>query len=357
MHRITLFAFLMSLALPGAVPAAQAQQAQRTPRGGQPFEGSPLFWQVDTVMQYVASGITRQYNLDATQEDYTRKLLTQRVKRFLAEHERETRTMFAEYMAYQVGGQLPPPEVAREFANRARPMMAAIHKEIMDGNLKWREILNDKQRQIHDRDLEYIDRAFQERDQQFERWSRGQVDPGDFPSMLSRQPRSIMRSEDAWQYYVNRFIQDYRLEPGQQESAQSVLRTLREEAAAYREAHKDDFAQLDARYQEIFASAPKTNPEELEKAKAKRKDLDRRRQELEKPVSVDMFERLKRQLHAIPREDQRQAFTKREQRLKRTADEAREAFAARVATRPALTQPAGTAAATQPAAAEPSASP
>lgn len=341
MRRIVLFALCSSLILSAGLPSAEAQEGQRSSRKPQPFEGSPLFWQVDTVMQYIAGGITRQYNLDAVQEDYTRKLLTQRVKRFLQDHERETRTLFAEYMAYQVGGQLPPPEVAQEFARRARPMMAAIHKEIMDGNEKWREILNDEQRKLHDRDLQHIDRAFEEHDRRFERWSRGEVEPADFPSMLSQQPRRIMRSEDAWEYYVNRFIQDYRLEPGQQESAQSVLRTLREEATVYRDAHKADFDQLDARYQEIFASAPKTDPEELEKAKTMRKDLDRRRQVLEKPISVDMFERLKRQLQAIPREDQRREFEKREQRLKATAEEAREAFAARVATRPALTQPAG----------------
>lgn len=330
--------------------------AQAPTQGAKPsslFQRSPLFWQTDAIIDSVASTISRHYNLDEKQDEYTRKLLTQRVKRFLHEHERETRALLAEYMGYQISGQLPPAEAAKDFAKRARPMIATIHKEIVDGNMKWREILNEDQKKLHDRDLNYIDRSFQQQDEKFNRWSKGEIEPTDLPSTIGQRPGQVMKGEDAWTYFVMRFKQDYRLDAGQQDTADSVLRVLRQEATVYREAHKQEFADLEAKYKEIADSTPQATPEAVKEAQQKRKELDRKREQLEKPISVEMFNRLKTQLLAIPRGDQKAAYEKREAKLSREAELARKAFTARKlttqpASRPAEgeTQPADTSPAT-----------
>ena len=310
---------------------------------------NPMGWQVDSLMKAAVNQIARQYNLDEKQQEYTQKLMTQRVKGFLQNNERDLRILFSEWWDYQLGGQTPPPEAAKDFARRAAPLFAAMRQEIIDGNMKWREILNDEQRKQHDRDLDGIDKAFDQYDKQFQRWSKGEFQPGDFGSRVSSQPRPIMKSEDAWQYYVRRFIQDYRLDEGQQQSAYSALRRMREEATAYRDAHKQDYAELEAKYNALAEAAPKTDAEELEKAKRARKELDERRDRLEREIATNMFERLKKELDGIPRDDQRKAYEQRQANLKDMEKKARAAYTAR--TQPAAaSQPES-----QPASAEPAA--
>ena len=332
--------------LAGGVPQAavgdeQDAQAPRQ-RGGRRTAdssafNSPLFWNAEQIMQSIVGQIARQYNLSEQQEQYTRLLMTQRVKRFLGEHEREVRSLMAEYWQYQFSGQLPPTSAVEEFGRRARPLLAAIHEEIVDGNMQWRDILDDTQRDLHDRDLQAIDEAFKRFDEQFERWSRGEVRPTDFPGRVGPEPRRVMNAEDAWQYYVRIFIQNYQLDAGQAEAARSVLREMRTEAAAYREARQNAFEALEADYAELAAAEPKRDPEALAAARDRRKELDERRQSLEAPIAKDMFERLKRQLDMIPRADQRRAHNERQARLDRIAERTRSQVAARLAP---TTQPA-----------------
>ena len=324
------------------------QPAEQPPNQSfrQATTGSPLVWDVDLIMRPYVKLLTRYYNLNEEQEKYTQLLLTQRVKRFLGEHERDTRGLFAEYWDYQTSGQLPPPEAAKEFSQRAQPLLAAMYKEIIDGNMKWREILDDQQKKQHDRDLQGIDRTFKEFDEKLTRWSKGDVQPADMPSTVGDQPRAIMKPEDAWQYYVRMFIVEYRLDEAQQAAAWSVLEDLRKEAAAYRLAHKDDFAELEAKCQELAQSDPKTDPKELEKARSKREALDKKREQLEGSISVGMFNRLKQKLSVIPRSDQREAYEKQKVQLDKVAKQARAELEARTASQPA-SQPAASQPATR----------
>lgn len=343
MRKVQGVAFLITIGV-ALVSDGLAEEQRNRPANPSPpaTSGSPMAWQVDAIMKGVVSQITRYYNLDETQQEYTQKLMTQRVKQFLQKHEHDVRDLMSEMWDYQLNGQIPPVEEAKDFATRAMPLLAAIHNEIIDGNMKWRDILNDEQRTKHDRDIKAIDQAFQRYDQQFQRWSKGDVRPGDFPGAVSAQPRPIMKSEDAWQYYVRRFIQDYQLDEGQQQSANSVLRQIREEANSYREAHKNEFAEIEAKYQELNQGAPKSDPDELKKAKQARHDLDAHRERLEKPITTGMFDRLKKELDGIPRADQRANFEKRHDMLKVAEKKARAAMASRIVTSQPATQVAGT---------------
>ncbi|HSW47146.1 MAG TPA: hypothetical protein VLM89_16405 [Phycisphaerae bacterium] len=337
MHRRTMWLGLATFVCLTWVAAATAQQPADQPPDQsfrQATSNSPMYWDVDVIMRPYVSLLTRYYNLNEEQEKYTRALLTQRVKRFLGEHERDTRALFDEYLGYQQNGQLPPAEMAREFSGRARPLLAAMYKEIIDGNMKWRDILDDQQKKKHDGDLKMIDQTFKQFDEKFDRWSKGDVRPTDLPTTVSDRPHAIMKHEDAWQYYVRMFIVNYRLDDGQQSAANSVLDETRKEAAAYRLAHKDEFAELEARYQELTQADPKTDPKELEQVREKREGLDKRRKNLEDAISVGMFDRLKQKLLGIPRSDQREAFEKRKSQLAKVAEEARAELKARTSTQP-----------------------
>ena len=338
--RIILVTVLVCVAvLMGTGYAQQPAEQPPNPNLKQATAGSPLVWDVDLILRPYVKALTRYYNLNEDQEKYTQLLLTQRVKRFLSDHERDTRSLFGEYWDYQKNGQLPPPEAAKEFAQRAQPLMAAMYKEIVDGNMKWREILNDEQKKQHDKDLGGIDKTFKELDEKLTRWSKGDVQPTDMPSTVGEQPRAIMKPEDAWQYYVRMFIVDYRLDEAQQAASWSVLEDLRKEASAYRLAHKDAFTELEAKYLELAQADPKTDPKELEKVRSKREALDKKREQLEGSISVGMFNRLKQKLSVIPRSDQREAYEKQKVQLDKVAKQARAELEARIASQPA-SQPA-----------------
>lgn len=303
--------------------------AQDQSDSNNPYAGSPWQWDVRLLIKPYTKALTRHYNLDEKQELYTEKLLTQRLKRFLGQHDREVRGLFSEYLAYQTSSQLPPREAAKEFARRARPMLSAVHKEIVDGNLMWRRILNDNQKRIHDRDLEGIDKAFDEYDERFTRWSRGQVSSDDFPPDADGKPRRPMNDEDAWTHYVRRFIADYRLDQNQQETAYSLLRQMRQEAINYRDASHKDFAALESQYAELAGIDPKTDPGDYKRAQKELKRLDAKHDKLSRPIN-SIFNRLKQKLESIPRGDQREAYDLRRNRLQKVADRAQVEYQARI---------------------------
>ena len=82
---------------------AQAQQDQIA------ISGSPLFWNIDKVLDLYVGHVTRYYNLNDAQEIYTRKLLTSKVKRFLKDYEKDVRSLAGEMLDYQFKRELPPP--------------------------------------------------------------------------------------------------------------------------------------------------------------------------------------------------------------------------------------------------------
>jgi len=273
---------------------------------GNPMMGSPLFWKTEDVVEVYVRAISRYYNLTEKQNEYTRKFMTQRIKKFMDQYERDVRGMMHDISEYQLNRQLPSPEMAKVLSGRARPLVTAIREEIMDGTMTWREILNDKQKKIHDRDLKILEKEFKQYDDVLNRWSRGKVTENDLPgSRISKNPPNLQKAEDAWRSYVRAFKRIYQLDRSQQEGADSILRELLEEAQKYRDANKDGFAQLNAAL-DALSSAPRTDDKEERKLRQEEfRKLRRRQQELEQKLNTDMFNRLKAQLEKIPTIEQR----------------------------------------------------
>ena len=315
-----------------------------------PYGGSPLEWGIDPIIELNVRHMTRHYNLTSEQEDYTRQLMTLRVKRFLKDYEQDVRGMWNEYWYYQKNREVPSAEVAKDWAARGRPLVSAIRKEIFDGNMQWRRILNDEQRKKHDKDLKVMGEQFDKFDQRMERWRKGQVDPADV-GKVSGSVFKITNFEDAWEFRVRSFIQEYNLDEGQRQTAYSILRELREEAASYREQRKQEFADIEASYGELTGADPQADEADREKARQKRQQLDKRRTKLEHHLKVVLWKQLMDRLKQIPTAAQLQARKGHEGRL---GDMAGVKKTAGGTTKPAgTTQPAsgGKTPTTQPAAA------
>ena len=300
---------IMALVILLIIGMAQAQEADGKKKGGL-FSDSPLTWTIEPILNQYVGMVTRHYNLNEDQENYTRKLLGQRVKGFLGEHEKDARSLLDEYWYYQRSGQLPTPEAAKDWAIRSEPLMAAMRKEIIDGNMAWREVLDEKQRKQHDKDLKIMHQQFDRFDGQMKRWREGKVLPSDIPGVQAKRTaiRTTRRFEDIWEYRVRSFIQAYKLDVGQQQTAQSILREMKDEAARYREKHKDQFDRIEAELGKLSKSDPKQTAEEIEAAVKTRITLQERLADLHRPIQQDMWNELLRRLERIPTDDQRRVM-------------------------------------------------
>jgi len=305
---IPVLVVFLPLAWPGA-GLAQEEKARQT----NTFANSPRVWSVEALVELYVKAMTRQYALNEDQEDYTRQLMMRRVKDFLSDHEREVRSLMGEYWEYLGRREIPAAEVAQDWARRGKPLLDLIRKEILDGNMEWREVLNEEQRARHDRDLELMHKQFDQLEYRLERWSKGDVRQTDFTTLVSRDPYKRKR-EDLWETIVKVFIQDYNLDEGQQQTAYSILRDVRAQAATYRQQHEKEFEELDAQFAEIFRSHKKTDPAEREKAQQKVRELSRRRRALESPINEDLYKQFMARLEQIPTTQQRRV---REESLKK----------------------------------------
>jgi hypothetical protein len=200
--------------------------------------------------------------------------------------------------------------------------MGAIREEIFRGNMEWREVLNEEQKKLHDRDLNQMTKWFENVEGGLDRWAGGDVRPADVAGRLSKRPQAVRvgRMEDAWDYYVRHFIQMYQLDEGQQQVAYSILRDLKTKANRYRESHKERFDQIEAEKAKIEEARPKEMSKDERDAYFKRyAELNRQRERAEKPLA-DLFDQLRRQLETIPTADQRRARREQMDRLKARSD-------------------------------------
>ena len=281
-----------------------------------PYAGPPLMWSVESILDSYVSQMTRYYNLTDDQREYTRQLLTQRVKRFLSQYETDVRSLFTEYWYLQSRGEAPTVEEAKDLARRGGPLISAIKKEILDGNQKWREILDENQRKIHDRDLEQMGKTFDDLQERVERWSKGDVRPTDVgKSGVSRRPRPVPSRTPGSSESI-RSSSSTSLDAGQQETARSIMRELREEASRYREEISGQVHRPERQAQgDLRAPKPRPIPKRRRRLQRTSRRSPRRLNTLERPIREDLFKQLLVRLERIPTEDQRRVRKERQERL------------------------------------------
>ena len=277
-------------------------------------------WNPQDMMEQAGDGIAKHYRLNAEQEAKTRKLLTERVTKFLQKHDKEIWPLLWELTEAQMKGDAPGKEAALKIANRGYPIFDDARAEIMKARDDFRTFLTDEQKKIHDRDLKGLEQQFRSIDHQLSSWRKGQVNkkrpfqiqlgpPGTKTTPIGlRSARSRVHTpESLWERYVRQFIGDYLLDETQKVAVTAILRDLKDQAERYRSTHHTDLVDAEA----LVRSAELAKPfdrKALEQARMIRELLN-------KPFD-DYFNELKSRLNSIPTEKQRTEFYKRKPHLK-----------------------------------------
>ncbi len=280
-------------------------------------------WNPEDMMQQAGDGIARHYRLSPEQESKTRKLLTERVTRFLQKHDKEIWPLLWELTEQQMKGEAPDKDAALKIAKRGYPIFQDARAEIMKAQDDFRTFLNDEQKAIHDRDLKGLQQQFRSIDHQLSSWRKGQVNkkrpfqirlgpPGTRTTpigMAGAIPR-VQAPESLWERYVRQFIGDYRLDETQKVAVTSILRDLKDQAERYRATHHTDLVDAEALVRSAELSKP-FDRQALEQARMIRKLLN-------KPFD-DYFNELKSRLKSIPTEKQRAGSYERNPQMKPTS--------------------------------------
>jgi hypothetical protein len=360
----------------GQVPEQPPKPAEDNTPTARTNPNDPMGWNVEAMMEEAVQQISRRYNLNKAQEEYTRLLLTRRAKEFLKLYEDDVRKLLKENVDFRIGLKPGTKEALMDWAQRAAPVFNAAKDAILDGNKEWREILTEEQRKTHDADLAQMDANFKNLEVALKGWQEGRGpslgpihqtstqagNTGQSTGLVSQNAVSRnLLLEDNWKAYVDKFIQVYKFDEKQQNAALSgIHKETLGQAKNYREKRQGDFESIESQLA-VLAKDPK--------ASDRREMLQRQRIKLEEPLRT-MFVHMDGRLKTLPREDQRAGADAAEvQTLQAMFDELSgkrlkelpgSGTRSRVSTQPAstqaaTTQPASTqAATTQPATTQPS---
>lgn len=283
---------------------------------------NPSLWNADRMMEDAVQTLTRRYNLNKEQEEYTRKLLTTRVRAYLADHETDLRQLIRESLDMQIDPRKANADNYKRWGERARPLFERAKKDILEGNKEWGEILNDSQKQIHKFDLDMMQQNFGQIDNLITKWSAGKYNPSDTspkpPPQIAQDTARVSPGgavaerrtlEDIWQTYVSLYGSTYGLDPEQANAAKAILSDCRGRAQAYRDRRKAEMTQLDARVNDATAAMNRAAAgPDSQAANARLLEANASKAELEAPIG-DIFKDLQQRLDAKLTKAQRDAVS------------------------------------------------
>ncbi len=294
---------------------------------------NPMIWDVETMTMEAVEQIAKRYNLTGAQEDFTRLLLTQRVNAFLDKYEMDVRELLHESIMLKTGQIERSTANLQDWSRRALPVYKAAQEAILQGNTEWGAILTDEQKELHHRDLDKMEESFGRVTGQLVAWSEGREwnpnqPQGQQPQLANAEEGRVSENppapaqadlEDTWTLYVNRFIETYRLDESQQNSARKkILKEHQAEARKIRDARQEQFLRI----KKLLASPD---------GEKRRPVLLREERQLERPI-YDEFKKLARRLDGLPRAEQQRGV---DPILEKELSELREKFS----TPPSIEEP------------------
>jgi hypothetical protein len=272
---LSLFATVFAMASTSAGARAQTEsdkadvkEQPTEPVTAQSHPNNPELWNVEQMMEDAVIQISRRYNLNDAQTEYTRLLLTERTLAFLEVHEADVRTLLRESIDLRLGKMASTPGALKDWAERAMPIYKAAEDAILQGNEEWREILDPEQIKIHDGDLAAMRTNFNNVTNMLSGWKSGAGpnsataqagrpqgtglagggDADNQAARVSNPPQSVVRQnmEDVWETYVKRFITIYQLDDKQANAAlEGIYQDIHQQAVKYRETNKAKFEDLE----------------------------------------------------------------------------------------------------------------
>ncbi len=306
-------------ALTSVAPAWSQEKSDKSKRSAPPpgvkatartHPNDPALWDVDAMMEEAVKQIARRYNLNADQEQYTRLLLTQRVRSFLDEHESEVRQLLQESAEMRTGLRPNDATAKMVWAARALPLYEEATRAILEGNEEWGDILDEQQKVTHDKDLKLMQSNFAAVTRTLKTWENPpnvtQVsdkpvvsDPG--TGTTAPPSNRVMPVEDHWRAYVTIFIQAYSLDEKARNSARDKIHKEQyAKAKQYRDQKKDQFASVQKQLAEL-EKGRKGGDAQRDDERERR--LEERQRELEQPI-YELFVEMDRRLKALPTREQ-----------------------------------------------------
>jgi hypothetical protein len=276
---------------------------------------------VKTMIDLVSRSVARRYDLRPDQANVAHDMLLKNTQKFMQQHFNDLVVLIPKMQDMRmkaVGGHLSPTEV-QDLARKLAPIYKDATELIVSENDKFHDILDDKQKLIHQQDMDQMKADVVKTQSKLNRWKQGGYKEGEFLNdnrprnkqgqkkpIISVKPKEqelmSMTSVSYWEQYVKLFVESFQLDQGQIPMAYSILTEMKDRAKAYREDHSRQYAEIKKNLDQL-TKVNATQPDQNEELKAWQKKLEK----LEQPL-LDMFNELKDRLMAIPTDDQRKAF-------------------------------------------------
>ncbi len=249
----------------GGIAVSSAQEKKQavskvvdTIKSGQ----TPAAASVDRIMDHAVRNISRRYNLNKGQADFTRDLMRRKVYQFLEDHEGEVWPVIRDLLATQLGGEAPDStEQMKRIGKAAGPLVSLAEEAIISANEEWGEILTAEQQKTHDFDMAKMREQFAGIGRNFKSWADGHhPENGIFPRKQKTvggpqrphrpeggelPPPSVghIDPKSLFDTIVEQFIKDYELEVSQIASARSILDEFRDKADRFLKKNAVELAQ------------------------------------------------------------------------------------------------------------------
>ncbi len=286
---------------PATAPARAADDSAAVLEGFWPTERM-----VELLVRRTTTEAADRYELTEDQRRRIEDRMVQRWREFLAANRQEMQPLVNEYIEARLALEPPTQEQVRGWAARARPVADQLRRHIETGNREIRELLTPLQKVKFDSESLEATAAIEALYGRLCRWERGELPSAELwppPRGLVLEPGSSDEASEApgpdqveleldrWDRYVVDFIAGYGLDEGQQRTATSILREVKERARAHRDRCQPEIVALE----QAIASATEEGGE-----KRFRADLAR----LYGPIDA-LFAELRERLERVPTAEQR----------------------------------------------------
>ncbi len=283
------------------------------------------------LLQRWADEIGYEYEMDAAQRDKVRKTVVDRWLPFFEENSPALAPLFNEFLEMRLEIEPPDKKRVENWARRAMPMFEQVRKQIDGGVAEFREILTPVQRAKFELQVLELGVGMRVSETWLKRMKEGDFDVSEIRDLWQtrRAQRRRLRAErrrqreeagkkveiktdqgevdqiarelGRWEKYVDEFILVYNLDEGQRSAVLSCLSELRQRATAHRDIRREEVAKLEQR---ILSFTGKD---------ADLAVLKKQLTELYGPIDA-MFEELKDRIEQIPTAQQRERFSRENDR-------------------------------------------
>ncbi len=273
-------------------------------------------YDVGAIISQASKNVGARYNLNKEQQAVTDKMFEERVNLFLSEHADSLYPIVRDLVQGKFIGENLTVSQRKRVGKGGSPLIEEAKKAILEANAEWRNILSTEQQQLHDWDLAEMENQFTQINENFDKMKLGlpvdnpifpepkiQTDPPPMPTKPGGgipkppPPLVVKNTLDMFEAYVAQFIKDYKLDPAQQLSAESMMRDYKRQADDHRRRSDAKYASAKKKTEQARASG---DLKKINEADAETDALNGR--------ITELFEAMKERLMSIPRKAQKRAF-------------------------------------------------